>query len=180
MNYLDIIICLFLIFGLFRGFIDGFFVSLASLVGLIAGIYGAIHFSHYVAEYLADMVSWSEQKINLAAFAITFIIIVVLIFLAGKILTQIANFAALGIFNKILGAVFGIVRASFILSVIILFLNSFSFLDNFIDQETRKSSVLYAPVEKFAPAVLPTILKETEENEIFKTEKTEESEENQK
>lgn len=147
---------------------DGFFVSLASLVGLIVGIYGAIHFSHFTAEFLMDKVSWNEQKINLLAFALTFLIIVILVHFTGKILTMVANFAALGLVNKLLGAFFGIFRSAFILSVIFLFLNELSIFTSFIDEETKEHAILYGPVEKLAPAVLPSILKEAREEDLIK------------
>jgi len=49
MNVLDIILGALLLFGLVRGFMKGLFVEVASLVALIAGVYGAIHFSSFTA-----------------------------------------------------------------------------------------------------------------------------------
>ena len=46
MNVLDIIILVLLVLGLINGFRKGLFVEVASLVALVAGIYGAIHFSN--------------------------------------------------------------------------------------------------------------------------------------
>ena len=42
MNFLDIVIGLLLVWGLFKGLKNGLFVEIASLAALIAGIYGAI------------------------------------------------------------------------------------------------------------------------------------------
>ena len=78
MNTIDIIFGIILLLGLIQGLRKGLFVELASLVGLIAGVYGAIHFSHYVADWLFTRTSWSERLIQLTAFAITFIIIVII------------------------------------------------------------------------------------------------------
>lgn len=163
MNYIDIILAILLLWGLFRGLKNGFFVELASLIALIAGIYGAIHFSYYAVDYLSEKVNWSAATINLAAFAITFIIIVVVITLAGKVLTKIADMAMLGMLNKILGALFGILKTAFILSVIIMFINSLHNSISFLDEETKEESVLYPYVQNVAPLVLPNILKEVEE-----------------
>lgn len=84
MSVIDIVLLGFLLLGLIRGFLKGFFVEIASLVALIAGIYGAIHFRYYVAEMLMEKVDWDEVTINAVAFAITFIIIVLAIAFAGK------------------------------------------------------------------------------------------------
>ena len=121
MNIFDIIIAALLIFGFVRGIMKGLFVEVASLVALIGGVYGAIHFSYFLGDFLKEYVSWSEEYISLAAFAGTFIIIIIIIALLGKVLTKLADFAALGILNKILGGVFGVLKIGLILSVIFIF-----------------------------------------------------------
>ena len=117
MNVLDIILAALLLFGLVRGFMKGLFVEVASLVALIAGVYGAIHFSNFAAEFLQSKTEWNEKTINITAFAITFVVIILTISLAGKALTKLADFAALGILNKLLGGVFGALKIGLILSV---------------------------------------------------------------
>ena len=171
MNYLDIILGILLLWGLVRGLMKGLFVSLASLIALIAGIYIAVHFSHIVGDYLKQYVDWQENAIKLSAFAITFILVVIGISLLGRILTKIADYAALGILNKLLGAVFGLLKFAFIASVILIFVDVINDKITFIDKETKDESLLYEPVRKLAPMILPTILKEvpsdsTEENEV--------------
>jgi membrane protein required for colicin V production len=88
MNTLDIILAALLLFGLVKGFMKGFFVEVTSLVALALGLWGAIHFSYLTADYLKDSVEWSEKTIQIVAFAITFVIIVILISFTGKILTK--------------------------------------------------------------------------------------------
>ena len=141
MNFIDIILGIFLLLGLVRGFMKGFFIELASLVALIAGIFGAIHFSYYASSFIAEHVDWEENYINLAAFAVTFIIIIVIISLAGKLLTKLANIIALGILNKLLGGAFGVIKMAFLASVIILFFEAVNSNNSLIEQEKLDSSV---------------------------------------
>ena len=114
MNTFDIIIAALLLFGFIRGLFKGLFVEVASLIALIAGVYGAIHFSYFVGNFLADRVSWEEKYITIVSFAITFAIIVLTIGLLGKLLTKIADFASLGLLNKILGGGFGALKIGII------------------------------------------------------------------
>ena len=100
MAIIDIIIGTLLLFGLIGGFSKGLFVEVASLVALVVGVYGAIHFSNFAAEFLENKFDLEQKYINSIAFAITFVIIVIAIALAGKALTKLANFAALGLLNK--------------------------------------------------------------------------------
>jgi membrane protein required for colicin V production len=166
MNIADIILLVILLYGLVRGFFRGFFAELASLVGFIAGIYVAVYFSHILSDYLAEKVSWNIQFVNLTAFAITFILIVFFISLAGNFLTKIANFAALGILNKLIGAGFGFIKVAFIASVVIMFFNSTNEDIHLVEEETLEESVLFSPIKTIAPILLPSILREAKELDL--------------
>ena len=76
MGFLDIIFGLLLLWGLYKGVKNGLFIELASIVALVAGIYGAIHFSYYAGDYLSENMKWEERYINITAFVITFLVIV--------------------------------------------------------------------------------------------------------
>ena len=162
MNIFDIVIASLLLFGFVRGLLKGLFVEVASLVGLIGGVYGAIHFSYFVSDFLKEYVSWNPEYISLAAFAVTFVIIILVIALLGKALTKIADFASLGILNKILGGVFGALKIGLILSVLFIFFGKMNDTIPFIEKETLQESILYGPVKKVAPTIFPSIIKEVE------------------
>jgi membrane protein required for colicin V production len=159
MNTIDIILVALLLFGLVRGFMKGFFVEVTSLVALAIGLYGAIHFSYIVANYLKNSVDWTEKYIQIIAFAITFFIIVVLISFTGKILTKIADTVALGIVNKLFGAAFGFLKIGLILSVVLIIFDKLNRALPIVKEENLQSSILYAPVKNIAPMIFPTILK---------------------
>jgi membrane protein required for colicin V production len=159
MNIFDIIIAALLIFGFVRGIMKGLFVEVASLVALIAGVYGAIHFSYFIGDFLKESVSWSEEYISLAAFAGTFIVIIIVISFLGKILTKLANFASLGIINKILGGIFGTLKIGLILSVVFIFFGKMNDSIPFIEKNTLEESILYQPLKKVAPTIFPSIIK---------------------
>tara|TARA_R110000868_G_scaffold156261_2_gene382930 strand:- start:990 stop:1505 length:516 start_codon:yes stop_codon:yes gene_type:complete len=158
MGVIDIVLGALILFGLVRGFMKGLFVEVASLVALIAGVYGAIHFSNFAAGFLQNRTEWNEKTINITAFAITFIVIVLAIALAGKALTKLADFAALGIINKLLGGVFGALKIALILSVVLNIFDKMNKTITFIDDENMEDSVLYKPVKSFVPMIFPSIL----------------------
>lgn len=171
MSIIDIILGALLLFGLLRGFLKGLFVEVASLLALVLGIYGAIHFSYFSADLLATKVDWSEKTINIIAFAITFVIIVLAISLAGKALTKLADFAALGILNKLLGGVFGASKIGLILSVVLIVFNKINNTIPFMEKEDLDQSILYKPVKSLAPILFPTLIKSELENDDSETEK---------
>ena len=158
MEVIDIIIAVILLFGFVKGIMKGLFVEIASLVALIAGIYGAIHFSFYAKDLLIQQVTWEPKYISLTAFAITFVVIVIVISLAGKLLTKIASLAALGLINKILGGVFGALKLALILSVLLGWFERINVMIPFIGEEDIKNSILYTPTKNLAPAIFPVLL----------------------
>src|SRR4030065_2652409 len=91
MNWIDFIIIILLVFGLARGFINGFIKELASLLALVVGIWGAIKFSSFTAEKLYDYFDMTGQYVGIIAFMITFIIIVIIIHFLGLLLDKFAD-----------------------------------------------------------------------------------------
>jgi len=176
MNVVDIVISVCLLYGLIKGIIKGFFVEVASLIGLVAGVYGAIHFSHFVKEYLYESISWKPEYISLTAFAVTFIAIIIAISLLGKLLTKIANFAALGMLNKLLGGLFGMLKVGIILSILLIFITKVNGAIPFVKKEILIDSLLYKPLKNIVPTLLPfiddnaldeTIVKKSQNNTII-------------
>lgn len=158
MNTFDIILAALLLFGFIRGLFKGLFVEVASLIALIAGVYGAIHFSYFVGNFLADRVSWEERYITIVSFTITFAIIVLVIGLLGKLFTKIADFASLGMVNKILGGVFGALKIGLILSIVLIVFTKLNNTIPFISEDQKEDSILYEPVKNFAPTLFPNFL----------------------
>ncbi len=160
MNVFDVVITVFLLFGFIRGLMKGLFIEVASLVALIGGVWGSIHFSYFIGDFLKESVSWSEKKIALAAFAITFILIIIVVSLLGRFLTKLADLAALGMVNKILGGLFGLLKIGLVLSIIFIFFDRMNSTISFIDKKTLDESILYSPVKNIAPTIFPSIIKE--------------------
>lgn len=166
MSIIDIVLAALLLFGFIRGLFKGLFVEVASLLALVLGVYGAIHFSYFTADVLEPKVDWNEKTMNIIAFGITFIIIVLAISLAGKALTKLADFAALGLLNKLLGGIFGVLKIGLILSVLLIVLSKFNKTLPFMDNEHLEDSVLYEPVKSLTPMIFPNLIKsETIEEE---------------
>lgn len=136
-------------------------MGLASLVGVVAGVYGAFYFSGYVARPLASWFHMSDDTTNLIAFIITFFLIALVFSIIGNLLTKVADFAMLGIFNKIFGGIFNVLKYAFILSVLFMFLNNSNYQNQFIE-DNKAGSALYVPIAVIAPLVLPHILEEIE------------------
>jgi len=157
MNYFDVVIIIPLIWGAYKGFKKGFIIEMASLIALGLGIYGGMKFSSIAAVYLTQMFDISTKIMPLLSFAVTFIAIVVVVFTLAKMLQKVITMVALGIVNRIAGALFGVLKFSLIISVVLSLINSINEQVEFIDPIMKNSSILYTPISKVAALIIPEI-----------------------
>ena len=162
MNSLDYILFIPLLYGLYRGFTKGLIVELASLLALTLGIYGALHFSSLTFEFLGDYVEINTAYLQLASYGLTFLIIVMLISLTGKILTMLIKLVALGFINRMMGAIFGGIKLLLILSVFILFFERFNKQFGMVKDEVLNASIMYNPIRIQAQQFYPNVIEEFE------------------
>ncbi|UJH69279.1 CvpA family protein [Allomuricauda sp. SCSIO 65647] len=165
MSFLDIVLGIMLVWGLYKGLKNGLFVEIASLIALIAGIYGSIHFSYITADYLGENMEWNERYIKITAFIITFVIIVMVVHLAGKFLTKIADFAMLGLLNKIAGGIFGALKVAVILGAFLIFFDRMSTSLSLVNEETRQDSILYEPIKEIGAFVFSLVLNKEDDDQ---------------
>jgi membrane protein required for colicin V production len=157
MNWLDAIIVVVLILSLVSGFINGLVKEVASLTALIIGIWGAIKFSSFTAAKLYDYFDMTGHWVGVVAFLVTFGLIVVIIHFIGIMADKLVNAASLGFINRILGIVFGLIKAVLIMSVFFVVLNAIDVRRPFLPKKTIEESRFYNPISDIAPAIFPII-----------------------
>jgi membrane protein required for colicin V production len=157
MSFLDIILGALLAYALYKGIKNGLFVELASFVSLVIGIFVAIKFSYLIKNILSDNVSWSPKYIELAAFVLTFLIVVVGIHLLAKFFTGIADFAYLGWLNKLGGAAFSILKTILALSIVFSVFQKVNVNNIIAKQETLDNSLFYNPIQEISKFMYPRL-----------------------
>lgn len=142
---------------MYKGFTKGFIIQVATLAALILGIYGGIKLSETVSAWLQGFIDVNYKILMLISFVLTFLLILLAIRFLAKILEKFISVVALGFFNKLFGAIFGLLKAGFILSVVLLLINIADDKLRFIPSEEKNKSVLYEPVSKLVTAVIPGV-----------------------
>lgn len=150
-NLLDLIILIPLLLWARQGYNKGLIISVASFAALILGLYFAFFFSDFTAGKLTDYFTIDKEYLTLISFAVTFVVVVIGVVLVGNLLQKFINVLMLGFLNKAAGAVFGVLKGALYLSVLIFVINYFDVGDLLIKQKYRDGSMLYKPVELFAP-----------------------------
>lgn len=151
-NYIDLIILVPFLYGLYKGYTKGLILSLATLIGLILGIYGGVKFSHFTSQFLFEQF---ELDIPLLSFAATFLLIVIAVYLLGKLLSKFVDAIALGIFNNFAGAIFGSGKVIIVLAVIQLFFSSINSQFHLVEDDLLNSSQLYVFLEATSELIFP-------------------------
>ncbi|MCF8275262.1 MAG: CvpA family protein [Flavobacteriales bacterium] len=166
MNWLDILLAIPMIWGLYKGLTSGFIMEIARLVALITGVYLAVRFAQELSEYVYQNSDITNEFLPILSFAIIFVGVVLLVHFFAKAIEQLAKAVALGWANKAAGAAFGVLRMTFIVSIVIMMLSRFELLDKFNRGETAGKSFLYSPVTQLAPFILP-ILEDVNKDSIL-------------
>ncbi len=150
MNYIDIVILLFLLYGAFRGFSKGLIIEVATLAGLILGVFIAIRYSPFTEGILKDFLNITSRYLSYIALAVTFLLVVIVVYLLGKMLTRLVDIISLGLVNKLLGTLLGIAKYFIMVCVLLMIVDALNDKFYFISEETRENSLLFDPFLNFA------------------------------
>jgi membrane protein required for colicin V production len=158
MSFIDIVFAVLLGFSVYKGLKNGLFVEVASFLALILGIYVAIKFSGFMGDFFLEMVpSWNPKYIEITAFIITFLLVVIAIHLSAKILTKLVDFAFLGWINKLAGVFFSLLKTILALSVVLFIFEKININNMLLSKETQDDSIFYNRIQNISKAMYPTI-----------------------
>jgi membrane protein required for colicin V production len=159
MSFFDIIVGGLLCYSLYKGIRNGLFVELASFVSLLLGIYIAIKFSDILKNILSEWLHWNPYTIQITAFILTFIIVVLGVFWLGKILTSLADFAFLGWINSLGGGFFRVLKTILIISIFLTVFVKMNYKNYLAKKETLDNSIFFNPIQSIAGFMFPSIEK---------------------
>lgn len=152
LNWLDLVLLVLLAFAAVRGFMRGFVVEICALIGLVLGLWAAVHFNNKVAQWIG-----LDTDQEVLAFIVTFFGVLLAVNLLGRAITKALDLAMLGTANKLAGTLFGMVRSAFMLSVLLNIAWANSGDRAIPDHRTRNESRSYRPLLGFAPLLVPAL-----------------------
>jgi membrane protein required for colicin V production len=157
MSFLDIVLGSLLLFAIYNGLKKGLFVELASLISLVVGIFIAIKFSYIMQTFISSYVTWSPKIIQITAFGLTFLLVIISIHTLAKVFTSIADFAYLGWLNKLGGASFSVLKTVLMLSIVLNLFQKIN-INNFIaKKETLDNSMFFNPIQDVSEFIYPSL-----------------------
>ena len=154
MTIFDIIILLVLVAAFIFGVMKGIIRQVFGLLALFLGVYCAFKFSHWLGVYIVQWFNSGEALTQGIAFALTFALVVVAVILVGRFVARLISFAALGLVDKILGGLFGILKFTCILCVLLYIVNHFDAQLHFLP-ESVKQSISFQYLDAITKMVFP-------------------------
>ena len=150
MSGLDIALIIVILLGAYSGFKEGFLMGLISFLAIVLGILGGFKLMGEAMLFLSDKFNVDKAVLPYIAFCVVFIIIVILVTLLGRMIKASLDENFLGRVDQAAGALLGMIKVTFLASIIIWLSNSLKpdALDKWSDH-----SRLYPKVAAFAPMV---------------------------
>ena len=133
---------------------------IASLAALVLGIVGAMQLRPLVASMLDSLFEIAPQYMNVIAFSVAFVAIVLVVHLVAYLVERLVRAVALSFVNRLLGMAFGVLVTAFVISIILWPLNEINEQKEIIRKEHIEGSLFYKPLSALAPAVFPYLKRE--------------------
>jgi membrane protein required for colicin V production len=163
MNYIDILLLIPIIYAAWKGFKHGLIIEIFTLLALFVGIYVGIHFSDFTAKYLRESLGFESKYLPIIAFTLTFLGVGAMVYFLGKTIEKIIKITQLTPLNKFAGVFFSVVKYLYLLSTILVILESYDQRLGFFPVKTKNESLLYKPVLQVSKVTIPGM----QESSIF-------------
>ena len=119
MSLVDIVIGVIILGGAFSGYKDGLITSLFSLVAIILGMLLGFKLMGNIMVLLTSNYNVDGKVLPYLAFGVVFVIIVIIVNVIGKLIKTSIDKPILGVADQGVGAVLGVVRTMFMLSIML-------------------------------------------------------------
>ncbi len=148
-NYFDLIVAIVILLLGLKGILNGFFKELFGLIGIIGGIFVASRVGDSVGEYLSNLIFHfsNHSAISFTGFIITLAIFWAVMIAVGYTFKKLSALSGLGIFDRILGFVFGASKFFLIAAVIAFAVNNVKALKPTLDSAFQNSLLFPVLVE---------------------------------
>lgn len=119
MNLIDILIWLILAGFVYKGFSRGLVRQICSLTGFLLGGWAAIKYHTYLADASRHIIQLPHYLATILSFVFIFLLVGLLFYLLGHILTVMFKIILLGGVNRFGGIAFGFLEGAFIICMVL-------------------------------------------------------------
>ncbi len=124
---IDIVVIIILLFRSYKGFQRGFINEIARLLAIILGAIGSVFVAGFFSSLLAPFIL-NPAILGFVSLAAGFFFIVIIIILAGWFATKLIEAIYLGILNKIMGLLFGLLNGTIFCTIVLYLMLKYGIL----------------------------------------------------
>ncbi|RNC83081.1 MAG: CvpA family protein [Balneola sp.] len=148
MDILDLIIAVPLLYFAYKGAVNGIVKEILNIVGITLAVFLTFKYMDALSIIIAPFFEDSAAAyIPFLSAALLFLGTLTVVAIVAYLTKELLKAAKLSLVNRILGAVFGILKSGIIVSTILLLLAGF----NVPKEEVRDSSILYPYIIYLGP-----------------------------
>lgn len=140
---MDILLLIILAVGFISGLFSGAIKQVISLAAFLIGFVVACLYYQRLADVMTDFLSMAALC-KVVAFVLLWVVVPIAVKVIASLLTSVLNFVpVLGLLNRLLGGLLGMVKYSLVLGALIWLFAS----TNLIKEETMQKSKLARPIK---------------------------------
>ena len=163
----DFLILGVLIWGIYKGYLQGVLVQAIALFALMAGVFVSAKLSVAFYNSIIDKSTIALPNLPVIIFAIMFGFVAFFSnFVALRVQKEVMPVPK-GMYSRGLGAFFGAVKYAFIISIFLLFINRLDQNFEIITATEKQRTKLYNPFLKLAPAAISGLRFHVKEPELI-------------
>ena len=148
MSYLDLFFGVVIAWGAYSGFSKGLIKELASILGVIFGIFLAKNYYPYLDIKLKPIFESEAGFISILSAILIFLLTIMVFKIIAKFLTKFLKIIALGLLNRIIGSFFGIFKTVLLLCILVFIFSNINNVTGIIKAEKLSQSFFYSKIEK--------------------------------
>lgn len=150
MSKADIVIAIILAVGTFLGYKRGFLMELFFLLAIVVGVFAGFKLMGLGMDYLTQKFNADKEVLPYISFLLIFLIVLLIVIFIGGRIKKSMDKTFLGRMDEIAGAILGLVKYSFSISILLWLVDSFKIN---LPSDWVNDSVLYPFVAQVAPTV---------------------------
>ena len=154
MGYLDLFFSLIIAWGAYSGFSKGVLKELASIIGVVVGIFLVKNYYQYLDLKLKPIFESDTILISFLSALLIFLITIILSKIIAKLLTKVLKIIALGLLNRIIGSFFGMIKIVLLLCIMVFMFSKLNKVIEIAEREQLNESFFYTKIEKINSFIL--------------------------
>jgi membrane protein required for colicin V production len=159
---LDIVIIVVFLAGAIVGFSKGLIKQLASLLGLVVGLFAARALYASVAVKLSPAIGTSMSVAQIISFVLVWTVTPMVFMILASVVSKAMDIIHIGWLNRYLGAGLGALKYMLLMGVLVGIIESIDTGNVLISKEKKEASTLYYAMGDFAKIFMPLAQKATQ------------------